>query len=257
MEVRHDKTLFILDAGTGIRELGNSLLAKAKGGPIEGHIFITHTHWDHIQGFPFFIPAYIKGNHFQIYGPHGIDRSFEKVLRALMDPDYFPVDVNDMASTIEFKEVRGPWTCEGVRIKTHFTNHPGMDLAYRFEFGARSVTYVTDHETYQAMHKPSQFAEQQDKAMEDFCRGTDLLICDAQYTEEEYRAKKTWGHSQFQDTVKLALAAGVKRLALFHHDPAHTDEKMEEIGRAAKRIVAKSGKKMECLAAREGLEIKI
>lgn len=256
VEARWGDSLLILDAGTGIRELGDRLVADSRGRPIEGDLFITHTHWDHIQGFPFFVPAYARGNRFRVHGAHGVGRSFETVFKGLMDPSYFPVDLGGMSAVIEFHEVTGePFACGEVTVRSTFTNHPGVNLAYRLEAGGRSLTYLTDHETYQAMNQPTEFARKQDKIIEDFCRGSDLLVCDAQYTEDEYRVKRTWGHSRFTDSLRLALNAGVRRVALFHHDPGHSDEQIDAMGRECAELARRSGGGLEFFFARDGQEL--
>lgn len=258
VEVAVGSKLFILDAGTGIRELGVDLMKRHKGAPIDGSIFITHTHWDHIQGFPFFIPAYIKGSNFRIHGTHGVGRTFEKVFRGLMDPSYFPVETRDMAASLEFIEVPGePFDRDEAKITTIFTNHPGMNVAYRLDFDGGRITYLTDHETYQTMNEPTAFALKQDEDFVRFAQGSDLLIVDAQYTDEDYKTKKGWGHSRFKDSVALGIRAGVKKLALFHHDPYHDDAALDQIDKDA-RVAAKAGPKgLDCFMAKDGLEVKL
>lgn len=257
VELRVGDALFICDAGTGIRELGTQLMKDSAGRPVNGHIFITHTHWDHIQGFPFFVPAYAPGNHFNIHSAHGVQNSFEKIFRGLMDPAYFPVALGDMAAKLDFIEVGGPLDYDGVRVRTTFSNHPGVNLAYRFEADGRSIVYLTDHETYQAMHQTTDFAIKQDRLVEEFCRGTDLLICDAQYTDEDYKIKKGWGHSRFRDTVALGIASGAKVLALYHHDPWHEDALLDAIEGESRELIKRAGAKLECFAAREGQVIQL
>ncbi|MBI4422111.1 MAG: MBL fold metallo-hydrolase [Elusimicrobia bacterium] len=257
VEVRVGDALLICDAGTGIRDLGTTLMKESGGRPVNGDIFVTHTHWDHIQGFPFFMPAYQPGNRFRIHSAHGVARSFEKIFRGLMDPAYFPVALGDMAAKLDFIEVSGPLQYGGVKVESTFSNHPGVNLAYRFEAGGRSVVYLTDHETYQTMHQVTEFAQKQDRLIMDFCRGADLLICDAQYTDDDYRIKKGWGHSRYRDTVALGLAAEVRRLALFHHDPWHDDGVLDKIEGESQSLASKDGAKMECFAAREGQTIEI
>ena len=257
VEINMGGQLLICDAGTGIRELGTFIAKQAGGRPVEGDIFITHTHWDHIQGFPFFMPAYMPGNKFRIHSAHGVARSFEKIFRGLMDPAYFPVALGDMASKLDFVEITGPLTYGNVVVKTTFSNHPGVNLAYRFDYDHRSVVYLTDHETYQTMHQPTDFAVKQDRLIMEFCKDADLLVCDAQYTDEDYRIKKGWGHSRYRDTVTLGLTAGARRLALFHHDPWPEDALLEGIETEAREIIRQAGSKMECFAAREGQTIEI
>lgn len=258
VELRCGDSLCIFDAGTGIRELGNSWLTEFKGRAIQARLFISHLHWDHIQGFPFFVPAYLPTTQLTIHGPHGADRSFESMFKTLTDISHFPVDFGDMSKLIRFVEIDGAvLRQEDLEIRTTFTNHPGMNVGYRISFGGKSLVYLTDHETYQAMNKPSDYGLRQDEAIMKFCSGADMLITDAQYTDEEYAMKRTWGHSRFSDAVALGLAAGVKKLVLFHHDPGHDDEQLDAIAQSAAKIIKTDGRPMESAMARDGLEISL
>ncbi len=258
VELRVEGQILICDAGTGIRDCGDNLLKESGGKPLEAKLFVTHTHWDHIQGFPFFIPGYILGNRFIVHGPHNMGRSFEKLFRDLMDPNYFPVQVENMTAKIDFVEVEGrPLEYGALQVASTFTNHPGMDIAYRFAINGRSVAYITDHENYEAMHERNDYSLRQDKLMDEFCRGADLLICDAQYTDEEYLKKKTWGHSRYKDTVRLAVRSGVKALALHHHDPYHPDEQLAEMEKDAKAFARAEGGTFDCFMSREGMVLDV
>lgn len=258
VEVRMGGKVMILDSGTGIRMLGNSLMAEFKNEPIEGHIFIGHTHWDHIQGFPFFVPAYVPRNTFTIYSAHGVGRGFEKIFREQMNQNYFPVETGDMAAKISFEHVNGTFQVGDVKVETTFSNHPGVNLAFRFSHGGKSLVYLTDHENYQAqVQGVDDFSVKQDRIIENFCRGADLLICDAQYTDEDYKQKRGWGHSRWKDTVALGLGAGVKALALFHHEPLRSDDEIDRIVGDCQSVVKEKGSSMRCFAAREREEIEL
>ncbi|HVE11780.1 MAG TPA: MBL fold metallo-hydrolase, partial [Elusimicrobiota bacterium] len=176
VEARVAGQLFIFDSGTGIRPLGLSLMSEHGEKPIEGHILIGHTHWDHIQGFPFFLPAYAPRNRFRIYSSHGVGKGFEKIFREQMNQNYFPIETGDMASKLEFLHVNGPFSVGDVRVETTFSNHPGVNLVYRLRHGDRSMVYLTDHENYQAqVQDRDEFSVKQDRIIEEFCRGADLL----------------------------------------------------------------------------------
>jgi phosphoribosyl 1,2-cyclic phosphodiesterase len=220
-------------------------------------LFITHTHWDHLQGWPFFVPAYLPGNTIRIHSAQSAGTDFEEVFQRQMGKNYFPIEFVDMAAKIEFRKVSGGFDARGVPVKTFFTNHPGVDMAYRFDFPGACVVYLTDHECHRALGDGRDFFSGQDRKVAEFCSGADLLICDAQYGDEDYRSKRGWGHSRWRDTVELAAAAKVRRLALFHLDPDRSDEEIDAIVGSAQDHVRSLGGDFECFAAREGQEIRL
>lgn len=256
VEVSCDGRLFICDTGTGIRELGEDLLRRDGRKPVEADILVTHTHWDHIQGFPFFMPAYLPDTRLRIHSVKSVGESFEAIFRRQMTLNYFPVEIGDMRADIRFVHVSQAFEAGGVAVRTSYTNHPGVCAGFRLEFGAgRDVVYLTDHENHRAFSGDNELTRREDKAIEDFCRGAGLLICDSQYTDEDYKAKRGWGHSRWRDSLELGLAAGVRRLALFHHDPARGDEELEGIAQECRRAAADAGGGLECFAAKEGQEV--
>ncbi len=264
VEIRSKDQILIFDAGTGIRELGLKILKEFDTKPLTLHLFITHTHWDHIQGFPFFLPAYSADNRVHVYGPPGRDKSFEKIFRAQMDSDYFPVDLGDMSPNIEVHEVREPIHLGNLTIDHFYLNHPALTLAYRITEGKKSVVYATDNEPYHGSihasgHKlgDADLPTLLDERFIDFIRGTDLFIGEAQYTNEEYEEKKGWGHSSVETTVRFAVEGNVKRLAMFHHDPQHSDVFIDRMVVHARKLVRHFRGKTKCLGAREGLRIDI
>jgi len=255
VQIQAGERLLICDSGTGIRELGLSLMGQAKGEPIKGDIFIGHTHWDHIQGFPFFVPAYLPKNRFQIHSVKSVGDSFENIFRRQMGINYFPVEVGDMASQLDFHHVDGTEFEAGpVKVKTMYTNHPGVNTAFRFEFEGSSVIYLTDHESHEAFSQGGDLAKKQDAQVAEFCKGASMLICDSQYNDEEYEIKRGWGHSRWKDTVKLAVQAEVERLALFHHEPVRSDEDLDRVEEEARAHAASLGGKFELFCAKEGEE---
>jgi phosphoribosyl 1,2-cyclic phosphodiesterase len=251
VEVRAGGELLILDAGSGIRQLGLAL--NQAGAPIVGTILISHAHWDHIHGLPFFAPAMAAGNRFKVYGCTGTSPHLRHILAGQMETPYFPVSLNDMPGTLEFDDLPegllrvGPLTIRTIRL-----HHPGMTLAYRIELGPHSLVYATDNEPTPAVNggEPSLDCE-----LIRFAAGADLLICDAQYTREEYRQHIGWGHSSVTDAVRLALAAGVRKMALFHHDPERTDAALDELLTEARAELLQRKGALECLLAAEGLEL--
>ncbi len=252
-ELRVGKERFIIDAGTGLRGLGEHMLRE--GNPAKAHILIGHTHWDHIQGLPFFTPAYRPGNSFTIYGVHGTTKSFEDVLRGQMQPSYFPVEMKDMAASMRIEELSGPLKVGAARVTYHYLNHPGITVGFRFETPRGSIGYISDHEPYGKLNDKGQFSAKEDADVAAFVEGADVLICESQYTEDEYRLKKSWGHSTFEDVLLLAARARVKKLALFHHDPAHTDEMMDRFVASCRERAERADQGLEVFGAQEGLRV--
>jgi phosphoribosyl 1,2-cyclic phosphodiesterase len=227
VSVRTDAgTLLVLDCGTGIHELGQVL--GAGRGRVDGHLLIGHTHWDHIQGLPFFAPLFEEGNEWHVYGPRGLDTSIDAALAGQMQYTYFPVQLLDFRAAIEYHDlVEGQFQIEDVTITTRYLHHPALTLGFRIEADGASVVYATDHE-------PSTSAagtglDREDALHVGFVRDADLLIHDAQYLEEEYATKVGWGHSTVEYAVDVAIAGGVDRLALFHHDPTRTDDAVDAL----------------------------
>jgi phosphoribosyl 1,2-cyclic phosphodiesterase len=255
VEIRAGGRLLIVDAGTGIRELGLSLLKDAAGAPIAGDLFIGHSHWDHIQGFPFFTPLYLPTSRFTVYGVHGTTKSFVDVMAGQMHSTYFPVQMKDLGSKPKFVELRDPVMVGPVKVSYHYLNHPGITIGFRFEHDGKSVSYISDHEPYGKLNATGEYAVKEDAAVARFVEGSDLLICESQYTADEYRLKKGWGHSTFEDVMDLAQKAGVRRLALFHHDPTHDDEMMAALEAGSVKLVKDRRASLEVFAAREGMSL--
>jgi phosphoribosyl 1,2-cyclic phosphodiesterase len=264
VEVRADNHILVFDAGTGIHNLGVQLGKEFSSRPITVHVFISHTHWDHIQGFPFFMPAYGKQNRIIVYGPPGRDKTLRQIMRMQMDSDYFPVALGDMNPSIEILEVKDPITIGNLSITNFYLNHPAMSLAYRVSDGKKSVVYATDNEPYTytlPSHEDTTqrlgLPEYLDDKLIEFLNGTDLYIGEAQYTLEEYKAKLGWGHSPIESVVEFSVKAKVKRLALFHHDPYHDDAFVDGMVRHAQKLLADQKSAIECFGAREGMEVEL
>jgi phosphoribosyl 1,2-cyclic phosphodiesterase len=255
----------IMDCGTGARLLGNQLIARNTG-PITAAILFTHTHWDHIQGFPFFAPLFVPGNHFTVYGPEGSHLSLHDVLSGQMEHHYFPVELSQLAARIAYQDLsEGTHEISGVKICAQSMNHPSPTLGYRIEAHGASVLYLSDHEPfYEPVWRdgavPGRFEsilEDGDRRHAEYMKDADLVIHESQYTPEEYPAKKNWGHSTYAYVVELAVAAGVRKLFLTHHDPSHDDLFVENIERRARKLAKDLGSNMEVSCAYEGCEIEI
>jgi phosphoribosyl 1,2-cyclic phosphodiesterase len=261
VEVRCGTDIFIFDAGTGIRPLGLALAKEFEGKPLTLHLFLSHTHWDHIQGFPFFMPAYFPTTTIHFYGSTGQGRPLEKIIRGQMDADYFPVALGDMKSTLNVHEFKGkPFQIGDATVAATYLNHPGMNLGYRVTQGGKTFVYATDNEPYQQtlVHLGQRagagqdFGKRLDAEFVQFLSGADLYVGEAQYTDDEYPARIGWGHSSISATVEVALAAQVRALAFFHHDPLHDDQTVTEMAETARRLIEERGSSLDCFAAREG-----
>jgi phosphoribosyl 1,2-cyclic phosphodiesterase len=254
-ELRIGDRLIIIDAGTGIRPLGDALMREFKSKPLTADLLIGHTHWDHIQGLPFFTPLYMPQNRFSIYGTHGTLGTFADILRQQMSPSYFPVDMKAMGSNPQLLELNGPLQLGEAQVSYHFLNHPGITVGFRIQTAAVTVCYLSDHEPYGRLNAQGQFSEKEDDAVARFAQGADLLICEAQYTEEEYKFKRSWGHSTFTDVIGLAVKAEAKQLALFHHDPGHNDDMMDRFVGDCQNFISSRGFKLKCFGAQEGMAL--
>jgi phosphoribosyl 1,2-cyclic phosphodiesterase len=261
VEMRVNGHILIFDAGTGIRLLGARLLEEFPDQPVTLHLFISHTHWDHIQGFPFFLPAYDKRNTICIYGPRAHNKSFEQILQIQMEAEYFPVSLGDMSPEVNIVEMNHPLTIDDVTVQPFFLNHPGMTLAYRVSDGKRSVVYATDNEPYRyTLHHKTKAKQEDlgqflDEKLIEFLEGADLYIGEAQYTLDEYQQKLGWGHSPIESVAEWAVRANVRRLAIFHHDPMHDDATVDKMVEHAQSLIRNMGGTVECFGAREGMEI--
>lgn len=258
VEVRgDDDRLLILDAGTGIRELGRVLAAGSDGRPIAGDVFFSHAHWDHIQGFPFFTPAFQAGNHLRLFGSPVLLRGLEVVLRQQMSPVVFPVAFDDLLARMEFRELAGHRLAEdGMDVRAISVRHPGGALGFRLNPSGepeRAVVFIPDNELDQfGDHAPGAPTREE---LVHFARGARLLIHDAMYTGAEYMDHRGWGHSSYRDAVEFAIDAEAETLMLFHHDPDRSDEALDDMLSLCREMVRERNGHVAVVAAAEGLEL--
>lgn len=247
-------TLIILDCGTGAHGLGQDLL-KSGVHPLRGHILITHTHWDHIQGIPFFDPLFVPGNEWDIYAPRGLGSSLRDSLAGQMQYTYFPITLEELGAAIRYHDlVEGVFEIGDIKVRTLYMNHPALTLGYRLEADGVSVVYACDHEPHSRRYaQGSGGMSEQDRRHIQFMQGTDLVIHDAQYTTTEYTNKIGWGHTPVNCAVDMCRAAGVSRLALTHHDPLRKDDDVDNICEDVNTSLSQAERPMAVFAAAEGM----
>jgi len=263
VEIRFGDTLFICDGGTGLRELGLALLERNSEG-IEAHMFFSHMHWDHIQGFPFFVPAYASKNHLHVYEVDKSETRVQRLLHGQMRSEYFPVTFADLGAEISagFFD-NGAIEVDGVTIRCLEQTHPGKSYAYSFEKEGTKVVYATDSELDLLLSNRDECAEdlaalrRLPPELVRFAADADLLIADAQYTDAEYPTRVGWGHARANTVVDFAVQARVRKCALFHHDPMHIDEAVDEKVAEGRERATRAAGSLTVFGAREGLELKL
>ncbi len=271
VSVEADDTILIFDAGTGMRVCGNYLLSKGK--KISGKIFISHTHWDHIQGFPFFVPAYIPGNKFVMYGPPSDiqDQSLKQIMEFQTKYEYFPISLSQLGADITYIDCKeGKVECDNFEIYTCRINHPVACLAYKIIHDGKIFIYGGDHEPFRNIYRDSPEGEEMDEDLLNdldenakeqnlkiinFCKDADFVSWDGQYTEEEYQTKKGWGHSSHKADIELAEHASIKHIYLTHHEPMNSDQKLAQFENELKKQASEKGFLLDF--AKEGMEIEL
>ena len=262
----------IMDCGTGVRKLGLELM---KSLPVTVPILISHTHWDHIQGFPFFVPNFIPGNKIDVYAPKLFEKTLEGIMKAQMDYTVFPVRTDELSADINYHNViEGPLdVIPGFEVIVQFMSHPITAAGYKVIADGKSIVYTGDHEKFfdqyhkgidekdidPAMKEQMQaIVDAQNQRVVEYCKDVDLLLIDAMYTDSEYPMKVGWGHSTIEMDIDLAIDANVKNLVLTHHEPIRTDEQLDKIFEWARKMLDdKGGKKTNLYIAQEGLSIKL
>lgn len=267
VEIHADGERIILDAGTGMRALGRELMQQSAGHPLELSLLLSHTHWDHIQGLPYFAPLYEPTTRIRVFGYEGARSGLATILSSQMESPFFPVGLADVASDLQIHEQSEMRFALGpVQVETCFANHPGICVGYRLSTSAGSIVYLPDNEppvrqqqsrasAGQPADSSADFAKSEQARLQTFLKDADVLIMDAQYTEEEYRQHVGWGHGCIDDVVELAVMANVGRLFLFHHDPDHDDDDVRAMEAHAREQVTRLNGRVIVEAAREGLQV--
>lgn len=241
---------FIFDAGSGIKNLSDHLLRQRRK-TLNAKIFITHPHWDHINALPFFAPLYMQGNEFEILGARHGNTTMREIASAQMDGVYFPITLKEFGARVYFRNLEEEVIeVDGIQVSTKLLSHPGKCLGYRVDYNGRSICYITDNELFlddSEFHNPHF-----ERRLADFCRGTDILITDTTYTDEEYKSKVGWGHSCISKVVELAHRAEVKSLHLFHHDPDQADVHIDKKHAIATRMLQEMDSPVHCVTPAEG-----
>lgn len=268
IELRLDNDeLIILDAGTGIRNLGDFLLSE--GESVQASILITHPHWDHIQGFPFFKPAFVSGNDITIIGTDREEIDLQHIIADQMKRIYFPVQLNELKAKLQFKSIgEEEFSVFGAHVRTIYVNHPGFTVGYRIDYKGKSIVYISDNEPFDreaaatvknfetiVQEKFLALTGDPNQRIIDFAKGADVFIHDATYTPEEYVDKVGWGHSHYLFVLELAKSAQVKQCYLFHHEPNRTDDQIDDILQKCQREINRNNLNFTCSAAFEGQTI--
>jgi len=248
IEIRADQQLNIVDLGSGACPFGDWLIANdmKKNGNLKANIFITHTHWDHIMGFPMFTPVYMENTELRITGPMFSETgSIKTVFETQLSHNYWPIRLNELSAKIDYNQIKETTLdlSNGLTVTSKLLNHPVACLGYRFNYEGKSVALIYDHEPFAA-------AEDNEKIIR-FLKDADILIHDSQYTNEEYPVHIGWVHSTLDNALQTAAAAGVKTLVFFHHDPSHTDAQLKKL----EKIYSK--KEVKCVMAKEGMTLKL
>lgn len=249
--------IFVFDAGSGIRDLGIELMNNKRR---KVHLFITHTHWDHIQGFPFFAPAYVPGFEIIIYGAEGFRKDLKSVFRGQLDREYFPVQMEDMHSHLQFRQLaENPIPVGSALISWEFAQHPGATVGYKIEVGDKKIAWVPDNEFLQGYTGPPDELDREHplvvpyQNMIDFLADADVVIHEAQYTCDEYPQKVRWGHSSVSNACALMKLAGVRRWIITHHDPMHDDVFLESKLNITRQILERLGHEIQVSHGYDGM----
>jgi len=259
IEVRCGNELLILDGGSGLITLGRHLMQEMDGRPLKANLFLSHTHWDHTMGIPFFLPVYKSEGLLTVYGIAGMGEVLKSFFEGAEAEEYFPVPFGRPTVDIEFKELLETTVVGNAQISYYYLNHPGLTVGFRVEYQGKSLVYITDNEPYRVTNKElisgdddESYLARIDREVVAFSKNADLLIADATYSDEEYESVIGMGHSSVGDAMRVAMSAQAKRLVLFHHHPLRTDLQIDDIVKACRERLTRLKSKLEILTPSEG-----
>jgi phosphoribosyl 1,2-cyclic phosphodiesterase len=264
IEVRCGDTLIILDGGSGLIGLGKHLMAELGDKPLDARLFLSHAHWDHTMGIPYFLPAFKASGKLTVYGIAGLEEVLMGFFQGAEAGEYFPVPLGRPSVDIHYEELQDVTQVGDASVSYYYLNHPGLTIGFRVEYEGKSIVYITDNESYQGSNvdlvkddEDSSYLARIDREVVQFARSADLLIADSTYSDEEYEALIGSGHSSVSDALRVALSAGAKKLVLFHHHPLRTDDQIDVlIGKCRGKVERLKGR-LEVLAPAEGDTIEI
>ncbi|TKJ41799.1 hypothetical protein CEE37_04315 [candidate division LCP-89 bacterium B3_LCP] len=264
IEVRCGTDLLILDGGSGLIPLGQQLTEKLGDRPFIGQMFLTHMHWDHIIGIPYFLPVYRLQGKLVIHGIAGMEETLLSLFQGAGAGEYFPVPMGKVKTEVVFEELSEETRVGDAKISYYYLNHPGLTIGFRIEYGGKSLVYITDNEPYRSSNKElvkddddSSFLARIDREVIQFARNADLLIADATFADEEYADLIGAGHSSVGDALRIGLSAAAKNLVLFHHHPLRTDDEIDAMVEKCRQRVEKLKGKLKILTPGEGETIEL
>ena len=264
IEVQCGSTLIILDGGSGLIGLGQHLMKELGDKPLDARLFLSHTHWDHTMGIPYFIPAFKATGKLTVYGIAGLEEVLMSFFRGAEVGEFFPVAMGKPTVDIHYEELHDVTQAGEAKVSYYYLNHPGLTIGFRVEYDGKSLVYMTDNESYRGTNvdlvkddQDNSFLARIDREVVQFARSADLLVADATYSDEEYSQLIGAGHSSVSDALRVALSAQARKLVLFHHHPLRSDEQIDVlVGKCRDRIDRLNGK-LEVLVPAEGDVIEI
>lgn len=264
IEVRCGTSLLILDGGSGLVSLGQALMRELQAKTLDAHLFLTHLHWDHIMGIPYFLPVFKLPGKLKIYGIAGMDEQLLSIFKGSDACEFFPVPMGKPTAEMVFQELTEETHVNQTVVTYYYLNHPGLTIGFRVECEGKSLVYMTDNEPYRSTNKElvrgdedSSFLARIDREVIQFARNADLLIADASYSDEEYSDLSGSGHSSVGDALRIAMAANAKNLVLFHHHPLHTDDDIDAMADKCRQRVEQLQGKLKVITPAEGDLIQI
>lgn len=264
IEVCCNRTLLILDGGSGLIPLGQSLMQRLEGKSLEARLFLSHMHWDHVMGIPYFLPVYRMSGKMTVYGIAGLEETLLNLFKGADADEYFPVPLGKPTADVVFEELTEETRVDDAVISYYYLNHPGLTIGFRVEHEGKTLVYMTDNEPYSSTNRElvkrnedSSFLARIDREVIQFGRNADLLIADAAYTDEEYETVIGRGHSSAGDALKIGMSANAGKLVLFHHHPQRTDDQIDALAESCNQRVVALGGKLQVITPREGETIQI